>query len=514
MKLVETHGLKCMLGHEPLFEDLDFEIGPGQVVHLQGNNGSGKSTFIRSLIGKQAVNEGTIRLGGQPMESLSPAERELIAPLVDQSPLLNWDVTAVDNLIDSVSVGPNLLSWFFTSRRTVRKRVLDEYGDLVEKFGLASVIHRPARELSIGQRRLLTLLRALRSQPDGSPRVLLLDEPLAGLRADRVKTVLNELQRRLDDGWAIIVAEHVHEIERLKPEALHFPYRKEKPEERSNAVEPTSGPASNCQVLHTGNWAAKATERQSHVETNGEGRDCLLSLVGLSAGYPSVAEPIVPNVDLNVYKHQVTAIVGPNAAGKSTLFRGVFNDEQTRAWIRGTVKWRGREVRHVRDQRYITSHEVAWIPQERFDFPGMTVEESLGGALITDEFRGIKAAIKDLVGGLRHITDTKRDAILTLVKRLHEKRPDGKTILESRWETLSGGERAIATLAMGLINTPTVVFLDEPAANLDVHALEILKGILRTYVETHDAGALLIEHRMSFLEGFADRVVDISPDCC
>ena len=467
---------------------------------------SGKSTFLRALVGKQHVDEGDIQIGGQPMHRLSPAEREEHAPLVDQSPLLNWDVSAIDNLVDSVSVGANLFRWFFTRRRTMQRRILGENGELVQRFGLADVMYRPARELSLGQRRLLTLLRALRRRPNGESRVLLLDEPLAGLRGDRIQTVLAELQKRLADGWAIVVAEHVKEIETLAPRYLDFPYRNQS----TTKARCTTTDQLSPKVIEPrpdSSPTAASLPAADAVKNNGRGRPPLLQLCDVSAGYYDWE--IVANVNLQVKPRQITAIVGPNAAGKSTLFRGLFADEQTNAWLRGKVKWGDREVKHVRDNGEIPRHAVAWIPQERFDFPGMTVHETLGGALITPDFRGLKASVKDLFGGLRHVEQRKLAGILQVVKRLGETRPDGRTILESRWETLSGGERAVATLAMGLVNSPQVVFLDEPAANLDAEALKTLQEILRHYVESRGAGCLLIEHRASFLADFADSVVPL-----
>jgi len=497
MNLVQTHGLTCLLGRDPLFEELDFAIEPGEVVLLKGRNGSGKSTFLRALVGLQEVNDGIVEIEGWQMNRLSPAQRELRAPLVDQAPLLNWDVTAIDNLVDNLSVGSSLLNWFLTPRRKVRREILDEYGDVIEELGLSQVMHRPARELSIGQRRLLTLVRALRRRPDRKPRVLLLDEPLAGLQHERLETVLGVLRERVADGWAIIVAEHVPEIERLATRSLPFPFRKQTDNEHSDTITDDRLPLSIREPLATTPPPDKRNKRCG----------CLLKLSGVSAGY--YEWEIVANVSLEVREREITAIVGPNAAGKSTLFRGLFNDESTKAWLSGQIFWSGHQVGHVRDGRHIPPDAVAWIPQERFDFPGMTVEETLGGALITPEFRGFKAAMVDIVGGLRHSEREKCEDVLNLVERLREERPDGKTILESRWETLSGGERAMATVAIGLINSPTVVFLDEPAANLDTHALDDLQRILRKYIEENNAGCLLIEHRESFLDGFADHRVAV-----
>ena len=80
---------------------------------------------------------------------------------------------------------------------------------------MSEVARRPARELSLGQRRMLSLLRAMRPRPDGSPRLMLMDEPLAGLRGDKVEQVLRLVRARLESGWGLIVSEHVEAIAEL-----------------------------------------------------------------------------------------------------------------------------------------------------------------------------------------------------------------------------------------------------------------------------------------------------------
>ncbi len=512
MNLIQACQLRCVLGNEPLFEGLDFAVQPGEVVRLRGRNGSGKSTFLRALVGKQPVDGGDILFSGRSMHRLSPAQREELAPLVDQSPLLNWDVSAVDNLVDTVSVGTSLCRWLLTPRRTIRKRILEENRELVQRLGLIDAMHRPARELSIGQRRLLTLLRALRRRSNDEPRVLLLDEPLAGLRGDRIGTVLAELQTRLSEGWAIVVAEHIDQIEELAPRYVDFPYRNQRTTKACCAASDEFRPDARSPAAKLDFIVSRHPEHVDldAVNNNGGGRPPLLQLCDVSAGY--FDWEVVANVNLQVRRHEITAIVGPNAAGKSTLFRALFADEETNAWLRGKVLWGERKVQRIRGHRHIPCDAVAWIPQERFDFPGMTVQETLCGALVTREFRGIRAAVKDLVGGLHRAERRELGSILKLVKRLGETRPDGRTTLKSRWETLSGGERAMATLAMGLINSPQVVFLDEPAANLDAEALTSLQQILRSYVKGRGAGCLLIEHRASFLADFADSVVPLDPN--
>ena len=112
---LETNSLSCTFGDQILFKNLDFRIGAGEVVLLKGGNGSGKSTFLRAISRRQKAM-GKVELFGESLQAMSLWRREELAPVVDQDPVLDLDVPAVDNLIDSISVGRGLKHWFLTTR--------------------------------------------------------------------------------------------------------------------------------------------------------------------------------------------------------------------------------------------------------------------------------------------------------------------------------------------------------------------------------------------------------------
>lgn len=205
----------------------------------------------------------------------------------------------------------------------------------------------------------------------------------------------------------------------------------------------------------------------------------LLQLRDVSAGYDPW--PVVAEVSLQVLSGQVTTVRGPNAAGKTTLFRGLF--AHGRAWLRGTVLWEGRPVRHLRDSG-VPAGAVAWVRQDRPMFPSLTVEEVLRAAQVVGDRR------------------ERRQKLADVLNRLPEVRA-----FRTQWmKTLSGGQLALVSLAAGLVNGASLLCLDEPAANLDdqffTHAREVVIG----YVKQSAAGCLLIEHREAFAEGAGETI--------
>lgn len=211
-------------------------------------------------------------------------------------------------------------------------------------------------------------------------------------------------------------------------------------------------------------------------------KQSLLRLESVSAGYDRW--PVLSNISLELHQGTVIGIVGPNAAGKSTLFRALFNSG---AWLRGGVSWNGATVEHLRNGE-VPHNQAVWVRQDRPIFPSLTVEECLRAVAAGATRRQRSAQIEAVVRILPEITD-----------RRHQ-----------RMDTLSGGERALAALAVGLVNRPRLLCLDEPGANLSGAMLERLRQVVRAYVESSGAACLLVEHQGALLSGLCSSVIEIS----
>ncbi len=142
---------------------VEMSADPGSVVAVIGPNGAGKSTLLRALAGLTPA-EGTALLDGTDLLAISARDREV--GLVFQSQLLFPHLSALDN----IAFGPRA--------RGVARRAADQRAqELLETFGLGHLAHRRPGQLSGGQAQRVAIARALAT----NPRLLLLDEPLAGL---------------------------------------------------------------------------------------------------------------------------------------------------------------------------------------------------------------------------------------------------------------------------------------------------------------------------------------------
>jgi viologen exporter family transport system ATP-binding protein len=147
-------------------DGISFQIEPGEVVGFLGPNGAGKTTTLKMLSGLLYPTGGELSVLGHVPSQRKPAFLERITLVMGNRNQLQWDLPAVDSFEMNRAV-------FGLDRRDFR-RTLDE---LVELLEIGEVVHKPVRQLSLGERMKVELSAALLHQP----RVLFLDEPTIGL---------------------------------------------------------------------------------------------------------------------------------------------------------------------------------------------------------------------------------------------------------------------------------------------------------------------------------------------
>ena len=201
-----------------------------------------------------------------------------------------------------------------------------------------------------------------------------------------------------------------------------------------------------------------------------------LRIRGLTAGYSEV--PVITEVDLEVARGRVVAVVGPNGAGKSTLLKAILGIARV---LGGKVELNGVDVTGVPLQK-LARLGIGYVPQVEDVFDGLRVRENLdmGGYLFDRRLRAER------------------------MERALEVFPQLKPRLNRYVETLSGGERKMTAIARVLMLDPSVLILDEPTASLSP---ELSRAVLENQVRAlGDLGkaVLLVEQKAVAALGIAD----------
>lgn len=186
-------GVTAGYGGDPVIRNITVRVDPGEVVSLVGANGSGKSTFLKSLVGVVRVSAGTVVIGETDMTRKPP--EEVARAGVGYVP-------QVDDVFGPLTVRENLeMGGYLLPARDVKARI-DEVTTVFPR--LAAMLTRPAGKLSGGERKMLAMGRVLMLQPA----VFLLDEPTANLAPAIARTLLEEHVSALAaSGAAVLVVE-------------------------------------------------------------------------------------------------------------------------------------------------------------------------------------------------------------------------------------------------------------------------------------------------------------------
>lgn len=206
---VACEGLRKSFGGVAAVNGATFEVPQGRVTALIGPNGAGKSTVVNLMSGFLAADAGSVFIAGTDASgwpSHRVAQRGLIRTFQLSRELQG--LTVLENLLVTPinQPGESLINIYFRPglvRRQERAHI-ERALSILDDYGLTQVRDNWARELSGGQKRLLELARAVMA----SPKLLLLDEPMAGVNPALVDQIGDHIRRLNDDGVTVLMVEH------------------------------------------------------------------------------------------------------------------------------------------------------------------------------------------------------------------------------------------------------------------------------------------------------------------
>jgi branched-chain amino acid transport system ATP-binding protein len=209
MTALRLQGVGKRFGGLQAVSPFDISIEPGRITGLIGPNGAGKTTVVNLITGVYKLSEGRIMFGDQDL-SAAPRHEVARAGLARtyQTIRLLPDATVVENVVIGMyrHQTTSLLAQMFglPSSRAETARFRAEAQQLLERFGMTRYADYPAGALSYGDQRRVEMMRALALKP----KVLLLDEPVAGINdveAERLGEIFRTLAK---EGMAVLLIEH------------------------------------------------------------------------------------------------------------------------------------------------------------------------------------------------------------------------------------------------------------------------------------------------------------------
>ena len=191
MKAVNKH-----FGALHVLQDIDLEVGKGQVVVVIGPSGSGKSTLCRAINRLETIDSGTIAIDGEvlPEEGRKLAQLRSDVGMVFQS----FNLFAHKTIVENVMLGPMKV------RGTAKTQAREKAMALLERVGVANQADKYPAQLSGGQQQRVAIARALAM----NPKVMLFDEPTSALDPEMINEVLSVMSALATEGMTMLVVTH------------------------------------------------------------------------------------------------------------------------------------------------------------------------------------------------------------------------------------------------------------------------------------------------------------------
>jgi branched-chain amino acid transport system ATP-binding protein len=210
-EIIRTENVTKKFGEMVAVDHVNYSLNENEIAGIIGSNGAGKTTFFNLITGYYMPDEGMIRYNGEDITAL-PAQKRVSLGMMRTFQLTSTfdNLTVTDNLVLSffrAHKQPSLLNLFFTPRS--RHRNNEKIDACLESFDLQRVARRDVKHLSLGEKRRLEIAMSILAEP----KVLLLDEPLAGLSETEIKDVLEVLRRNVSKQTILIVEHKISKVE-------------------------------------------------------------------------------------------------------------------------------------------------------------------------------------------------------------------------------------------------------------------------------------------------------------
>ena len=210
-EIIRTDNVTKKFGEMVAVDHVNYSLHENEIAGIIGSNGAGKTTLFNLITGYYAPEEGTIWYNGKDITAL-PAQKRVALGMMRTFQLTSTfdNLTVTDNLVLSffrAHKKHSLFNLFFTPRNRHRKH--EKIEACLETFDLQSVAQRDVKHLSLGEKRRLEIAMSILAEP----KVLLLDEPLAGLSETEIKGVLDVLRLNFSKQTILIVEHKISKVE-------------------------------------------------------------------------------------------------------------------------------------------------------------------------------------------------------------------------------------------------------------------------------------------------------------
>jgi inositol transport system ATP-binding protein len=464
--ILDVQHLKKSYGGIKALDGVFFELKKGEVHALMGENGAGKSTFMKILAGLEKPDAGEIRFEGAPYtaRNVQDALKKGIS-MIHQELLVVPELTIAENLFLGKEPG---LRWNFWLND---KHIQEKATEWLDKVGLSLPPQTKMKTLSVAQMQMVEIAKAL----SNDAKVLIMDEPTSALsdrEADRLFDIIRELRKK---GVSIIYISHkMDEIFRIADSITVF-------RDAKYVDSCASEDLDQAQLI-----SLMVGRKLSDVfpNPNSEKGAMIYSVRNLSR------ERHFHRISFELHAGEILGVAGLVGAGRTELARVLYGLDRA---DEGEVLLHDRAMLPASPQEAL-ENGVGYVSEDRKTI-GLVTRMSILQNLSLSSLSAFSS-----YGFIR--SDEEEKAAMTLARSLQIKCQG----LSQRVETLSGGNQQKVAIAKVLMAKPKVIILDEPTRGIDIGAkVEIYQLIQQ--LASEGLGVILISSELPEILALSDRVL-------
>ncbi len=464
--LLEMRNISKAFAGVQALKDVSFRCRSGKVYALVGENGAGKSTLMKILAGAYKADAGEIIFQGQRRDNASAGE------VIDSGISIIYQELA---LVKEMSVAENI----FLGREPRHafgvlnlKELYARAGELLERLGISLDLRLPVSELTIAQRQLVEIAKALSQNAD----LIVMDEPSAILAGSELDQLFEIISNLVEQGVTIIYISHrLEEVFRIADVVTVL---KDGEVVDSRPIEQLDRPT--LVELMVGRPLDEIFPQTDHHHG-----DKVLVAEDIAT------DTILDGVSLELYAGEILGIAGMVGSGRTELARALFGADPLTA---GSVKLIDRTGTVWKNPAQAIQAGLVLVPEDR-----------KAHGLFTDLSVRINVTLP-ILPRVTRFGILQRDKESHVVEHAQERLSIVMASPDQEAQYLSGGNQQKVVLAKWLETNPTVVIMDEPTRGVDVGAKFEIYKLMR---ELNDRGIaiIMISSELPEIIGMSDRVL-------
>ncbi len=448
---------------------VSIDFYPGEVHALIGENGAGKSTFIKTITGAHAPDGGTITVDGETYNSMTPglARQHGVECIYQEF-----------NLIDVLSAAENICYGEKYGKLVNQKKMRQVAQEIFDDFGVDINPDTLVRDLTPGHMQIVEIAKAVSK----NARILILDEPTAPLSVAEVEILFRIVRKLKDQGVAIIFISHrLDEVFEL---------------------------TDRVSILRDGEYITTlmtAETNRAELIKYMVGREMTATFPPRNATIGDVALELknltgngVKNISFKAHRGEVLGISGLVGAGRTEIMKVLFGAEP-KQWGEVYVNGQLADIKSPKDAMH--THGICLIPEDR-KREGCFLGETISWNLVYNVLGRISK------GG---VVDTKQEKEIAdyYGKAMRIKAPDLKN---TKVMTLSGGNQQKVVVGKAMATKSDIIIFDEPTRGVDVGAKYEIYELMNNMCEEGKC-VIMVTSDMEELLGMSDRIVVFGEKC-